>query len=116
MESHPNSERPKVKKISRSQFTTQRIRKETNRLLQSLLSKANKKKLGRKLTVDEIISFSLKLINETHIKDLQESTLSNQDRLEQSYREYCSQHGSVSKDQFLGQLLKSASFVGATNE
>jgi hypothetical protein len=36
---------------------------------------------------------------------LQQSTLSNGDRVEMLYREHVKKHGAISKDEFLGRLL-----------
>lgn len=82
-----------------------KISKEVKKKLNSLLIKINKKDFGKRVRADKVILLALQQIEEKHIKELQSSTLTNADKLEIKYREYVSQNGSISKDDFIGKLL-----------
>ena len=83
-----------------------RVSKETQRDLNRLLDKVNKKQFGKKIKINQIIAISIKLICDEHIKKLQQSSLTNADKIEMQYREYVRQNGAISKDNFLGKLHK----------
>ena len=82
-----------------------RLRRETKKRIQMELAKINKKDFGKKVRCDELIGTVLSLLTERHIKELQEGSMTNADRLEQKYREYVRKHGPMTKDSFLGTLL-----------
>ncbi len=79
---------------------------ESVKLLASLKDKANKKAYGRKVRDSEVIAKGLSLIEQQHLVELQEITLSEKDRLYMAHEEYSKQNGKVSLDQFIGRLLK----------
>lgn len=79
---------------------------ETIRLLNSIKDRANKKNFGRKVKDTEIISAALRLISSEHIRELQELTLSERDRLAMAHEEFQKANGKISLDQFIGKLLK----------
>ncbi|MFN3698345.1 MAG: hypothetical protein ACK4VO_12980 [Pseudobdellovibrio sp.] len=79
---------------------------ETIKLLNSIKDRANKKTFGRKVKDTEIISAALRLISSEHIKELQELTLSERDRLAMAHEEFQKANGKISLDQFIGKLLK----------
>ncbi len=94
-----------VKKSNNKVTTTgMRISKETRKDLARLLELANKKQFGKRVKASHIIVLALKLIGENHIKELQQASLSNSDKIEMQYREYVHQNGAISKDDFLGKL------------
>jgi hypothetical protein len=76
------------------------------KILSTLSEKANKKERGRKIRDGEILALGLKLIKDEHIKQLQEESLSEKDRLAEAYEKYQKNHGKLSMDQFIGKLLK----------
>ena len=82
-----------------------RVKRETRKKILIELSKANKKDFGRNLRAEDLVALAITLIRPEHIAHLQTMTLTNADRLEQQYRTYIAQHGSISKDAFLGKLL-----------
>ena len=84
-----------------------RIRKETKKKIQSELMLLNKKDFGRKITADDFIQLAISLVRPEHTDSLRERTLSNKDRLEQRYLDYCAKNGKISKDEFIGILLGS---------
>jgi hypothetical protein len=100
------SETKKQSKASPKKLTTAGIRvcKETRRELNRLMDKINKKQFGKRIKIDRIIALSIKLIHDEHIKELQQSSFSNADKIEIQYREYIRQNGAISKDDFLGKL------------
>ena len=83
-----------------------RVRRETKKRVQAELAKINKKDFGKKVRCDELIGTALSLLTERHIKELQDSSLTNADRLESQYRDYQKTHSGASKDDFLGTLLR----------
>jgi len=82
-----------------------RVKRDTKRRLLAELAKVNKKDFGKTVRSDALICLGLSLVNDAHIKSLQEASMTNSDRLEQRYREYCKKHGATSKDEFLGKIL-----------
>ena len=61
---------------------------ESAKMLTSLKDKANKKTYGRKIRDGEIIAKALGLMGAQHIEELQESTLSEKDRLHIAHEEF----------------------------
>lgn len=82
-----------------------RVKRETKKKALSDLAKINKKDFGRNIRVDELIALALSLVEPKHVRELQERSLSNADRLERQFQDYIKVHGSISKDAFLGKLL-----------
>ncbi len=95
--------RPSKAKVVRTDNL--RVRRETKKRIQSELAALNKKDFGRQITADDYVALAITLVQPAHLQGLRERSLSNKDRLEQKYQEYCAQHGKVSKDEFLGVLL-----------
>ena len=104
------------KKVKKSDSSTIKISKETKRELNKILVKVNKKDFGRRIRGEKIVLLALQQINKTHIKELQDSTLSNEDKLEMKYREYVSKNGNISKDEFIGKLLLGESLSNINNQ
>ncbi|MGE4233554.1 MAG: hypothetical protein AB7F43_09520 [Bacteriovoracia bacterium] len=82
------------------------VKKDTKRRVLQELAKINKKNFGKRVHTDELISMALGLIQSEHVIRLQEESLSNADRLEQEYEKFAEKNQSVSKDEFLGKLLR----------
>ncbi len=85
------------------------MKPETRKKLILELTKANKKDFGRRIKPDDLLSVALSLIEAHHIKELQEKSLSNADRLDRDYRSYVQKNGPISKDEYLGLLLSPTS-------
>lgn len=100
-----NTEANKMKKRPNSKTTPVRLLKTTAKELKRIVVSLNKKPLGKKVRVDEVIVKALSLLENKHIEEIKDSTLSNTDKLELSYREYCKINGQISKDEYLGRLL-----------
>lgn len=79
---------------------------DTGKTLKQLKEKINKKNFGRSIRDTEIIALSLSLVNSDHIQKLQDSTLSEKDRLHIAHEEYVKEHGKVTLDQFIGLLIR----------
>lgn len=88
-----------------SNWSSIRISSETKNAAEKILGLANNKKAGRKIKTDEILSFALDLIENDHIKKLQDSSLTNEDHKELMRQYYCETRGKVSKDEFIGFLM-----------
>jgi Rps23 Pro-64 3,4-dihydroxylase Tpa1-like proline 4-hydroxylase len=82
-----------------------RINSEVQKKVERLLLSANKKKAGRKIKVDQLLSLALDLVSDEHIKKLQEQSLSNEDRKEQLRQRYIEIRGPISRDEFTGFML-----------
>ena len=82
-----------------------RVKRETKKRIQTELAKINKKDFGKKVRCDELIVTMLSLLTERHIKELQDGSMTNADRLELQYRDYVKKNGATSKDEFLGKIL-----------
>ncbi|MBI2712252.1 MAG: hypothetical protein HYX41_05245 [Bdellovibrio sp.] len=100
-----NTEVKVVKPQKPTKNVSLRVRKETRRKIIAELARINRKALGRPLYIDDFLAFAISLISPEHIEKLQESSLSNADRLERDYRAYITQIGPISKDEYLGKRL-----------
>lgn len=94
------------KKDSKKVNQLKKLDLETVKLLNSIKERANKKTFGRKIKDSEILATALRLISSEHIKELQELTLSERDRLAIAHDKYQKVNGKISLDQFIGKLLK----------
>ena len=101
MEQNPQ---PKKQKSSSKAGTYKSIRlsPETAKKLSKIHQAVNKKQFGKKVQPDAILSLALGQLSDSHFKELQEKSLSNNDHLEMAFREYLKKHPSISKDDFLG--------------
>ena len=93
-------------KSKKSAYSTIRLTQNTKKKLTQLLNKSNKKNFGKRVKADQLILLALELITDDHVKNLQENSLSNADKLEMKFKEYVRKNGSISKDDFLGKLLE----------
>jgi len=99
----------KNKRRPKPNTTPVRLLKSTAKELKSMTLSLNKKPLGKKARIDDVIVKALSLLEEKHLEEIRESTLSNADKLELSYREYCKANGQISKDEYIGRLLANGS-------
>ena len=88
-------------------YATIRVRKPTANRIRSILTKLNRKQYGRKVTATDLINGALAHLDEDQLKQIQQLTFSNQDRLEMEYQKHCKENGRISEDDFLGLLLGS---------
>lgn len=94
-----------VKPKAKSEVSAIRIDIPTQKLVSSLLAKANRKSFGRKVKASQLVNYALSKLEDADIKVLQEKSLSNADRMEMKFREYCKRNGGATREQFLGHLL-----------
>lgn len=94
------------KLVTKKQNALKKLDLDSVRLLVALRDKANKKNFGRKVKDSEIIGASLKLITSEHLKELQEVTYSEQDRLNMAHEKYQKENGKISLDQFIGKIIR----------
>ena len=93
-----------------------RVQLETQRKAERLLAVANKKRIGRKVKVDQLLNIALDLVTERHLQSLQEQSLTNEDRKELLRQKYIESRGQISKDEFTGFMMTAAflEFMSAT--
>lgn len=87
-----------------------RVQLETQRKAERLLAVANKKRIGRKVKVDQLLNIALNLVTEQHLQSLQEQSLTNEDRKELLRQKYIETRGNISRDEFTG-FMMSADFA-----
>ena len=102
-------------KQSTKNFCGIRVKRDTKKKIESLLSTANKKSLGRKIKVDELLQLALSIVENSHIEQLQSASLSNEDRKEKLRQIYVKTRGQITKDEFTG-FMMSSEFVEFLNE
>lgn len=97
------SEAKKITKSNakKSQTSAIRVSVETRKRLLAELVKINKKSHGKRVKMDALLVKLVGKISAQDVSELQESSLSGRDRLEQSYRAYCTKFGTITMDQFL---------------
>ncbi len=104
-----NTEDGKERVKPRLSTTSIRVNKNTARKVRTLVNRLNKKTLGRKLKFDDYLEKVFDLMGDDILKEIQESSLTNSDKLELSFKDYCRNHGIISKDEYLGMLLSQKS-------
>lgn len=104
-----------VKKVKTEKISIlKKLDPDTGKTLKQLKDKINKKSFGRNIRDTEIISMSLGLISAEHIQKLQESTLTEKDRLHIAHEEYVKENGKITLDQFIGLLIRNQ--ISQTNK
>lgn len=83
-----------------------KVREHTRQVARQLLVTANDKPLGRKIRMYELYDLALSLLQQEHLEQLRQRSLTFKDRLEMSYRRFTKEHGQVSMDDFLGSCLQ----------
>ena len=94
-------QKPKADRVS----APIRVKQSTRNKLDDLLRRANKQKLGRKVKTDDLICFSLGLLNETHLEQICDKALTNKDRLELLFRKVAKEKRGITRDEFFGLLI-----------
>ena len=109
LETQDNSQKNTTsKKVSKNPKgnTLKKVDHDTAKVLFQLKEKINRKPYGRKITDAEIIASAVRLLGNDQIRELQEATYSEQDKLHMAHEDYQKAHGKLSLDQFIGRLLK----------
>lgn len=107
----------KVNSKMNQKMKSVRINSENQKRLEKVIILANKKKIGRKIKVDQVLSLALELVNEEHIKKMQGQSLSNEDKKELLRQKWSEAHGPITKDEFTGVMLTKefSDFLNVTN-
>ena len=95
----------KKRKMAKLNTLPVRVLRPTAKSLKGILLKLNKKSYGRKVRPDDVIAKSLSLLNDSHLQEIQEATMTNMDKIDMAYHNYCKNKGQISKDAYLGRLL-----------
>jgi Rps23 Pro-64 3,4-dihydroxylase Tpa1-like proline 4-hydroxylase len=105
--------KPKSKSVAKS--ASVRVHLAAKERAALLLLNANKKKLGRKIKFEDLFELALGLVTDEHLKQLQERSLTHEDRKEILRQKYISARGQISKDEFTG-FMMTADFQDFLNE
>lgn len=114
MENTMTAKKEPKQTAKKNSVTAIRVSKATGKIAQQVADKANDKQFGKRVKLDRILAKALSKLTQDDIRELQETSLSNQDRFERDYAAYCSEHGKVSKDEYLG--LRLSGQLGAKPE
>lgn len=79
---------------------------ETAKLLSQLRDRANKKNFGRPVRESEILAVAVRLVSPEHLKELQENTVRDKDRIKMAHEEFQKKNGKCSMEKFLAKLLR----------
>lgn len=82
-----------------------RVNFEIQKKAERILLLANKKKVGRRVKIDHLLSLALDLVSEEDIKKLQNQSLTNEDRKEILRQKWVALNGPISKDEFTGFMM-----------
>lgn len=99
------TDKTRKKEVSKKEIFLKKIDSESFKLLQQLKDRVNKKTIGRKIKDGEVIGLALKLISSDQIKELQEMTYSEKDRLALAHDDYQKRNGKLTIEQFISKLL-----------
>ena len=92
----------KIKGKSATKLKSIRIRSESKDRALDILNTANKKKLGRKIKVEDLFDIAIGLVTDDHIKELQSKSLTNKNRQEILRQKYIETMGPITEDEFIG--------------
>jgi hypothetical protein len=82
-----------------------RVRQSTKAKLDDFVRRANKQRVGRKIKPDDVICFSLDLLDDKHVDQICNKSLTNKDRMEMLFRKVAKEKRGISRDDFFGMLL-----------
>ena len=100
----------KAKKQTGTKWKTVRVREEMKTRAHLKLKEINNKDRGRKLKLDEVLSFALERLTDSDIQVLRERSLSNADRKESLRQKYIETYGAITIDEFEGFTMTAAYF------
>jgi len=83
-----------------------RIGAQTRAKLDSLVARINKDREGRRVKPDDLICYSLDLLNDQHLQEIGARLLTNRERIEILYKKLSKTKRGLSRDEFLGMLLE----------
>jgi hypothetical protein len=85
--------------------TVLRLSEDSTEILKKLKDKANKKEIGKRIRSEPIVKLGLSLIEPRHLESLQQSSVSNEDRVKALLRTQVEKKKSMTRDEFWGLLL-----------
>jgi hypothetical protein len=97
----------KEAKTKKSVHSSVRVSRSTGKQLKQALEEINKK-TGRHIGADALLERLMTKLTESDVSELQEKSLRNKDRFERDYQAYCSQHGKITDDEYLGIVMAAA--------
>ncbi len=87
-----------------------RVKATSKKVALALQDEANNKPNGRKVKLDDVFELALSLVTSEHLKALQERSMTHEDRKEILRQKYIEIHGPVTRDEFIGRMMKPAFF------
>ncbi len=99
METNTNNQ-PQPKTKSESKYTGIRLTKSTAAKLKKVLTQVNKKDYGTSVKIDTFINYLVTKMPKNTIQDLQEDSLSEEDKFLRDYKQYCSKVSKVTREEF----------------
>jgi len=112
VESKEKTESKQTKKAIPRLFN---ISDETKKKATALMDRVNDKSFGKKVKLDALLSIALDLVDNSHIKRLQDGSLSNKDRKERALKIYREKVKPVTEDEFTGFMMTS-DFIDFMNQ
>jgi hypothetical protein len=100
------SKKTKSKTKNKNKTKSVRIGEQVELKLKNILDAANANKKMRKVKPDMVFNLVLDLVNESHIKTLQELLVTPDDRKEQMRQFYIETRGPISKLEYTGFTMK----------
>lgn len=104
MESKKVTKRPKAMNKKKAI----RINMDTFTIADKFVDLANEKKIGGKIKIDQVLDLAVRLLNESHVSQLQSSSLKNSDRQELMRQKYIKLYGQISKEDYIGFTMTDA--------
>ncbi len=83
-----------------SKYTGIRLTKSTAAKLKKVLAQVNKKDFGNTVKIDTLINHLITTMQKNTVSELQEDSLSEEDKFKRDYKHYCSKNGKVTRDEF----------------
>jgi hypothetical protein len=85
-----------------------RITLDTFTIADKFVDLANEKKIGGKIKIDQVLDLAVRLLNDSHVSQLQSSSLKNSDRQELMRQKYIKLYGQISKEDYIGFTMSDA--------
>lgn len=102
------SKKSKVKSKSDAKCASIRIRVGTKKAALAFRDQANNKAFGRSIKLDEVLELAVGKLTSEHVHELQEQSLTNEDRKELLRQKYIETRGPISRDEFTGFMMTDA--------
>lgn len=94
-----------LKAAKKSNHASLRVCKATGRAVKQVLDQINKKDFGKRVGADALIARIMTRLTQSDISELQEGSLTHKNRFDREYVRYVSQHGKISRDEYLGLVM-----------